>query len=274
MHTKDADNTRCGRPSSDCPHSVQATLNGELAAVAYLAHIKGSGTGLLSVTALTTHLAMHIKDFLYHVEEQNSRLFAGTAIPGFQSLKRAYIVSTIAHAKWKEFSRALFPTGFVGTHAAEGAEASVQLSFELGWMLFAIAKAVAPAPLHEPMAAYHLLAGVIHLLLAHLVEEVPSAPKRALHAVMRRAPRYAQPRLCRAVCRPFAAVGVPLGASRHAVQYQSPPAQQRNWISFESPPSLPRRLRRLAYSGHGWSAPLWPAHIRSRPTPRPTSGVT
>lgn len=29
-------------------------------------------------------------------------------------VKRAYLVSTVVHAKWKDFSRTLFPTGFAG----------------------------------------------------------------------------------------------------------------------------------------------------------------
>ena len=39
-------------------------------------------------------------------------------------------------------------------------------------MLFISAKALSPAPITAPLAAYHLLAGVVHLLLAQLVEEV------------------------------------------------------------------------------------------------------
>ena len=85
-------------------------------------------------------------------------------------VKRAYLVSTVVHAKWKDFSRQLFPGGFAGTTAPD-AEATAQLSFELGWLLFALGKCHMAVGATDPLSAYHFLSALIHLLLSLIPEE-------------------------------------------------------------------------------------------------------
>ena len=89
-------------------------------------------------------------------------------------VKRAFLVSTVVHAKWKEFSRQLFPTGFAGAAAAD-TEATVQLSFELGWLLFSLGKCHMDSGSTDPLSAYHLLSALIHLLLALIPEEAQTS---------------------------------------------------------------------------------------------------
>jgi len=150
------------------------TVQGQLAAAAYLASSKGKMVPGMSVTALCSHLSMHMKDFFNHVLENHARLYPGTELKEIVPVKRAFLVSTVVHAKWKEFSRQLFPTGFAGATATD-TEATVQLSFELGWLLFAHGKCRMAAGATDPLSAYHLLANLIHLLLALIPEEAQTS---------------------------------------------------------------------------------------------------
>ena len=66
------------------------------------------------MTQLTSHLNMHIKDFFSHALEVHTRPYPGIELSEIVPVKAAYVTSTIVHAKWKEFSKQLFPTGFAG----------------------------------------------------------------------------------------------------------------------------------------------------------------
>ena len=55
--------------------------------------------------------------------------------------------------------------------AATNGEATESLSVELGWLLYALGKCHMATGATDPLSAYHLLASVIHLLLAHIPEE-------------------------------------------------------------------------------------------------------
>ena len=105
-----------------CPTLAQTTVQGQVAAAAYLASSKGKALPGVSVTALTSHLSMHMKDFFNHALEQHARLYPGIELTELVPVKRAYLASTIAYAKWKEFSRTLFPSGFAGATSADTEE--------------------------------------------------------------------------------------------------------------------------------------------------------
>ena len=79
-----------------------------------------------------------------------------------------------AHALARSLARSLTPARVSPPplRAVADGEVSVQLSFELGWMLYALARCHADRPTQAAYhSSYHLLAAVIHLLLAHLPEE-------------------------------------------------------------------------------------------------------
>ena len=94
--------------------AAQSTIQGQLAAAAYLDSSKNKALPGISVTQLTSHLNMHIKDFFSHALEVHTRLYPGIELSEIVPVKAAYVTSTIVHAKWKEFSKQLFPTGFAG----------------------------------------------------------------------------------------------------------------------------------------------------------------
>ena len=98
--------------------AAQSTIQGQLAAAAYLASSKNKALPGISVTQLTSHLNMHIKDFFSHALEVHTRLYPGIELSEIVPVKAAYVTSTIVHAKWKEFSKQLFPTGFAGATGA------------------------------------------------------------------------------------------------------------------------------------------------------------
>ena len=79
------------------------------------------------------------QEFLQSVQEQNACLSPGASLPPeFQQLKAQYVVSTIAFTKWKTFFPKLFPMGFVASDGVHSEE--TQTSFQLGWLIFLIAK--------------------------------------------------------------------------------------------------------------------------------------
>lgn len=148
----------------------------KIAAAAYLTSSMGMSLPGISVTELTTLVQLHLKDFFDSVIDVHSRLYTGQPLAELVPVKQAFVVTTIVHTKWRAFSRDLFPNGFCGATANDG-EAGVQLSFELGWWLYALAKchdAEGTSQL-SPLPAYHLLAAVVHLLLAHIPEGAMTA---------------------------------------------------------------------------------------------------
>ena len=196
--------------------AAQSTIQGQLAAAAYLASSKNKALPGISVTQLTSHLNMHIKDFFSHALEVHTRLYPGIELSEIVPVKAAYVTSTIVHAKWKEFSKQLFPTGFPGatgeppppispplslgarpfslrfprspahppflfpssfllSTTATDTEATVALSFELGWLLFSLGKCHMSTGSTDPLSAYHLLASLLHLLLALIPEEAQTS---------------------------------------------------------------------------------------------------
>ena len=50
-----------------------------------------------------------------------------------------------------------------------------QLSFELGWLLFCLGKCHMASGATDPLSAYHLLAALVHLLLALIPEEAQTS---------------------------------------------------------------------------------------------------
>ena len=111
----------------------------KIAAAAYLTSSMGMSLPGISVTELTTLVQLHLKDFFDSVIDVHSRLYTGQPLAELVPVKQAFVVTTIVHTKWRAFSRDLFPNGFCGATANDG-EAGVQLSFELGWWLYALAK--------------------------------------------------------------------------------------------------------------------------------------
>jgi len=148
----------------------QSSVPLQLAAAAYLTSSMGKDLPGVSVTELARHSALNLKELFSVVIELHSRLYPGQELTEVVPAQKSFIVATIAFAKWKEFSRTLFPTGFAGATATDG-EATVSLSVELGWLLYALGKCHMTTGATDPLSAYHLLASVIHLLLAHIPEE-------------------------------------------------------------------------------------------------------
>uniref|UniRef100_A0A7S3BBY4 Retinoblastoma-associated protein A-box domain-containing protein n=1 Tax=Haptolina ericina TaxID=156174 RepID=A0A7S3BBY4_9EUKA len=139
-----------------------------MAAVAYLTNLKASSPGF-SIARVLQHLSVPMKEFLQSVQEQNACLSPGASLPPeFQQLKAQYVVSTIAFTKWKTFFPKLFPMGFVASDGVHSEE--TQTSFQLGWLIFLIAKTTLLANKGDVMQSYHLLACVTHFLIAHLPE--------------------------------------------------------------------------------------------------------
>jgi len=153
--------------------SPQISDGAKMAAAAYLASSANKPLPGVSVTELATRVQLHMTDFFKSVEEVHSRLYPSSdaSLSALKPLKSAFLMSSIQHRKWTQFARELFPNGFSGATEDDGG-AGLRLSFELGWLLYALAKCFStPETLGSPLPAYHLLAAVVHLLLAHIPEE-------------------------------------------------------------------------------------------------------
>jgi len=154
--------------------SAQSSVSVQLAAAAYLTSSIGKELPGVSLTRLASHYGLNLKDLFTQILELHTRLYPGNELTELVPAQRSFIVATIMFAKWNNFSRTLFPDGVGGATATDG-EATVQLSFELGWLIYALAKCHMGSGATEPLAAYHLLASVLHLLLAHIPEEAMTA---------------------------------------------------------------------------------------------------
>ena len=100
---------------------LQVTLQGSLAAAAYIASSKGKSEKSLpgvSLTQLAAYFSIHFKDLFHYVVDMHSRLYPGTELKELVPVKSAFVASTVAYGKWKEFSHSLFPNGFAGTTGA------------------------------------------------------------------------------------------------------------------------------------------------------------
>ena len=137
--------------------AAQSTIQGQLAAAAYLASSKNKALPGISVTQLTSHLNMHIKDFFSHALEVHTRLYPGIELSEIVPVKAAYVTSTIVHAKWKEFSKQLFPTGFAGATGEPPPPLYPPLSLGARPSLSAIPR----SPAHPPFS-FSLLLSSLH----------------------------------------------------------------------------------------------------------------
>jgi len=123
--------------TSDDHVSPQMSDHGKLAAVVFLASTMGKPLPGISVAELTTQLALHLKDFFTGVKDVHSRLFPGKEMGELQPVMQAYVTTAMMHDKWKTSSRDLFPNGI---RASDEEACMKELSFDLGWWLFALAR--------------------------------------------------------------------------------------------------------------------------------------
>jgi len=99
----------------------------------------------------------------------HSRLQPGEPCAELKQLKEQFVIFTVFFKKWEQSFRTLFPDGFVG-----GVDEDFRrISFEVGWLIFLLARAHAKRS--DIVNIFPVLLHVVHLLLAHL----PPAAKTA-----------------------------------------------------------------------------------------------
>ena len=149
---------------------TEASVKGQLASTAYFASLE-TGERPVPIMQLVAHLSLSMKEFFSHAEEQHALLSPGTTTPeALKQLKAQYLVSTVAYKKYQHYYGLLFPDGFAGK------DAELQdASFKLGWLTYVLAKCSILGQRGDLMSAYHLLACIFQLVLAHLPESARTA---------------------------------------------------------------------------------------------------
>ena len=149
---------------------TEASVKGQLASTAYFASLQ-TGERPVAIMQLVAHLSLSMKEFFSHAEEQHALLSPGTPTPeALKQLKAQYLVSTVAYKKYQHYYGLLFPDGLAGK------DPDLQdASFKLGWLTYALAKCSILGGRGDLMSAYHLLACIFQLVLAHVPESARTA---------------------------------------------------------------------------------------------------
>ena len=79
---------------------AQTKVKGQVAAAAYLASSKGKMLPGISVTQLTAHLSMHMKDFFNHVLEQHARLYPGNELTEIVPVRARAVFFLLFYSVW------------------------------------------------------------------------------------------------------------------------------------------------------------------------------
>ncbi|KAL1525124.1 hypothetical protein AB1Y20_019996 [Prymnesium parvum] len=141
----------------------QGHLNCQLSAIAYLSSSKQA-----DISTLLVRFSIPIRTFLNVIDDIIARVQPGVPLPELHAFKAAFVVDSFIFQKWKILFHDLFPDGFVGESKGS---VEYDLSFEMSWSLFSLAKAKLLGSKGEWMESFLVLALVAHFLLGHLPDK-------------------------------------------------------------------------------------------------------